>query len=291
VVLVVSILLVSFYFQAISENQLSKRYADSVRALWLAESGIAKMKSQQGLFAVSDNIDSTNYTYNVSDATRIGLSDYYTAVSTGTVAPAFGASVSRVISVTFKLIPPNASKFQYGVESTTSSEHLIYKEKNITNTENPANIAKANSTQTFEDLFGVTTATMKAGAGTYLQSRNLGNTLTVSGITWVDVTDANGLLNPSGLLQIEHLNGSGTLVICGDFKITGLGTFDGILYCIGALTMRGNPTINGTVFVESGVDMEYVDLSGSSLVNYDSAKIGAALQPLSYKQIVSWKEN
>jgi Tfp pilus assembly protein PilX len=288
VTLVLSALLASLYFQSISEKQLAKRYADSVRALWLAEAGIAKVKSNLGISSVGSYIDDPNYTYNVLTPTRIGTTDYYTVVSTGTVTSPSGGSVSRTVSVTMKLTPPNASKFPFCVETT--SDNLTYKEKNLENTENPANIAKTDSTQTFGNLFGVSTATMKAGAGTYYESRNLSNSLTVSGITWVDVTDSSGALDPSVLLQIEHLNGSGTLIICGNFKITGLGTFDGILYVIGTLTMNGNPTINGTVFAESSADIG-MDLSGSSLVKYSSSKIVAALIPLSSKQIVSWQEN
>ncbi len=288
--LVLSALLASLYFQSISENQLAKRYADSVRALWLAEAGIAKVKSNLGISSVGSYIDNPNYTYNVPTPTQIGATDYYTVVSTGTVTSPSGGSVSRTVSVTMKLSPPSALKFAYCVETT--GDDLEYKAKNLVNTEDPANIAKLNSTQTFADLFGVSKATMEAGAGTYYESRNLSGALTVNGITWVDVTDANGLLDPNGLLQIEHLNGSGTLIICGNFKITGLGTFDGILYVIGALTMRGNPTINGTVFAESSADIDIdVDISGSSLVNYESLKIAAALIPLSSKQIVSWQEN
>jgi len=288
--LILSIFLVSLYSQSISENQLAKRYADSVRAIWLAEAGIAQVKSNPGVSAASGYIDNSNYTYNVPTPSRIGATAYYTVVSTGTVTSPRGGNVSRSVSITMKLVPPSASKFAYSVETTSSS--LDYKSKNIVNTENPANIAKTGSTQTFADLFGVPTATMKAQsiqAGSYHKSKDLGNSLTVSGLTWVDVTDAGGLLDPNGELQIEHLNGSGTLVICGNFRVNGLGTFNGILYVIGTLEMQGNPTINGTVFVESSARIG-VDLTGSSLVNYDSLKIAAALIPLSSKQIVSWQE-
>ena len=288
--LVLSVLLASIYFQSINENQLAKRYADSVRALWLAEAGVAQVKSQAGVGAASGYLDSLNYTYNVSAPTRIGATNYYTVVSTGTVTQPSGGNVTRSVSVTMKLNPPSASKFAFGVETT--SDNLDYKSKNIVNTENPANIAKSDSTQTFTDLFGVPTATMKAQAvqsGTYYQSKNIGESLTVSGITWVDVTDSGGLLNPNGELHVEHLNGNGTLIICGNLEVNGVGTFDGILYVIGTLDMEGNPTINGTVFVESSARIG-VDLTGSSLVTYNSSAVSSALVPLSNKQIVSWKE-
>lgn len=290
VTLVLSALLASLYYQGISENQRAKRYADSVRALWLAEAGIAKFKSNLGISPVGSYIDNPNYTYNVTP-TRIGTTYYYTVVSTGTVTSPSGGSVSRIVRVTMQLTPPDASKFPFCVETTSDS--LTYKEKNLENTEDPANIAKTGSTQTFGSLFGISTATMEARAaeaGTYYESRNLSNSLTVSGITWVDVTDADGVLDPGGLLHIQHLNGSGILVVCGNFKIDGLGTFDGILYVIGTLNMLGDSAINGTVFAESSADIG-ADLTGSCLVKHDSDKIGGALIPLSSKQIVSWQEN
>jgi Tfp pilus assembly protein PilX len=295
--LLVSLMLIvlsgAFFFQATGESQFAKRYADSLRALWLAEAGIAEVKSRLG---VPPNISSKpldagypNYTYSVA-ASRIGLTNYYTVVATGSVAAAPGGSVSRQVSTTMKLTPPDAAKFQYGIETTASSDYLIYKPKNII----PVGSVKANSNMTFQDLFGVTTSTMKAiadAAGTYYQSRGLGSSLAVNEVAWVDVTNASGEMDPNGLLQIEHLTGSGTLVVCGDLKITGGGTFDGILYVIGSLTMRGDSRINGAVFVESSLTIEdKIDLSGNSQIKYDTQEIADALLPLASKTIVSWKE-
>jgi len=285
VTVILSLLLVSFYFQSISENQLAKRYADSVRALWLAEAGIAKVKSNLGANPASGYIDNSRYTYNVPTPTRIDSTNYYTVQSTGTVTSASGVSVSRTISVTMKLNPPSASKFQYGLETT--NHNLAYQDKNIINDEYPGQKAKKDSTQTFADLFGVSKSTMEAIAqdnGTHYTSGQFGSTINSSGITWINVTVP--------LFQIEHLNGSGVLVINGDFKLTGQGSFSGILYVIGSLTMRGNPEILGTVFVESAADVDIVDIQGSpGQIVYKSSKISDALVPLtSSKTIVSWKE-
>jgi len=286
VVLVLSGLLGAFYFQSISENQLATRYADSTRAFWLAEAGIAKVKDNLGIAGASGNIDSTNYTYNVPTPTQIGATEYYTVNSTGRVASPSGRVVTRTVSVTMQLIPPDASKLQYGIETT--STNMSYQDKNIVNTEYPGQKAKAGSILTFSDLFGVSKSTLEALA-THLTDPS--TTINASGVTWVDVTGS--------LLEIEHLNGSGVLVIEGDFKLTGSGSFDGILYVIGSLTIRGNPLINGTVFVESAADVnDPVDLQGSpGQIVYKNQAVADVFQSdafrplISSKSIVSWKSD
>jgi hypothetical protein len=285
VVLILSVLLASFYFGSINENQLANRYADSTRALWLAEAGIAEVKSKAGIGLASNFIDDTRYTYNAVP-NQLGTTNYYNVVSTGTVTSLDGKrKVKREVNATMKLIAPSAANFLYGVETT--SNDLDYKTKCIVNTENPANIAKTGSTQTFENLFGISKAEMKAKSqdqGTYL-SGDFGNTINGSGVTWVDVEP------PGALLNIEHLQGDGIVIINGNFKVNGVPSdgFDGILYVIGQLETLGNSAVNGTVFVESSAAIG-ADLSGSSLISYDSIKISNALLNLATKSIVSWKE-
>lgn len=283
VVSVLAVLLATFYFGSINENQLATRYADSTRALWLAEAGIAKVKSNAGIASANGFIDDVRYTYNAIPA-QIGATVYYNVVSTGTVTSPSGRSISRVVNATMKLVAPSSANFQYGVETT--SNVLDYKTKCIENTENPANIAKTGSTQTFDNLFGISKSEMKAisqGLGTYL-SGDFGNTINGSGVTWVDVA-------PGQTLNIQHLNGSGIVVINGNFKVNGVPTdgFDGILYIIGQLETLGNSAVNGTVFVESSAAIG-ADLSGSSLISYNSTNISNALLGVATKAIVSWKE-
>lgn len=278
----------AFFTRSINNSQLARRHVESIRALWLAEAGIAMVQSSIGIpSAVSGTFESppaTTYAYNVPAPAQLGSSNYYTVVSTGAVTS--WGTVSRTVSVTMKLVPPDASQFQYGVETTSSN--LSYQDKNIINSEYPGQKAKSNSTKSFLDLFGVPKETLEALAvtqGTHFSSSQFGNTINASGITWIEV--------PAGvLMQIEHLNGSGIVVIEGDFKITGNGRFDGILYVVGTLTMRGNPEINGTVFVESTVDEDMVDIQGSpGQVVYSSQYISNALLPLTTsKSIVSWRE-
>lgn len=285
VVLILSVLLGAFYFQSISENQLAMRYADSTRALWLAESGIAKVKSNTGIGVASDfNFDGNpRHTYNAIP-TQIGATAYYNVVSTGTITSPNGRIVSRVVNATMKLTPPSASQFQYSVETT--SNDLDYKTKCVTNPENPLNLTKTGSTQTFDNLFGISKAEMKAisqAQGTYL-SGDFGNTINATGVTWVDV-------NSGQTLDIQHLNGSGIVVINGNFKVNGVPTdgFDGILYIVGQLETLGNSAVNGSVFVESSAAIG-ADLTGSSLITYNSTYISDALLNVAAKSVVSWRE-
>lgn len=283
VALVLSGLLGAFYFQSINENQLATRDADSTRALWLAEAGIAKVKSSTGIASVSGFVDDARHTYNTAP-TQIGATNYYNVISTGTVTSPSGRIINRVVNVTMKLDPPSATQFQYGVETT--SNDLDYRAKNIENSENPANIAKTGSTQIFGNLFGMSKPEMKAiseAQGTYL-SGSFGNTINASGVTWVDVT-------PGQTLDIQHLNGSGIVIINGNFKVNGVPTdgFNGILYIIGQLETLGNCAVNGTVFVESSAAIG-ADFGGSSLIKYSSSNITSVLLTIATKSIVSWRE-
>jgi len=282
--LVFSILLVSFFVGSISESQQARFYADSTTAFWLAEAGIARVKSTLGINAVSETNFQNDSRYSfTATPQRIGTTNYYKVTSTGRVSYA-NRSISRTIIATMKLEPASATKFQYSLE--TSSNKVDYKSKNIRNSEDPTKLVKTNSTQTFSDLFGLSKDEMKALAqeqGIYL-SGDFGNSINASGITWVDVTAGT-------TLSIQHLNGSGLVIINGNFRVNGVpfDGFDGILYVIGQLEALGNATINGSVFVESSASVG-ADLTGSALVNYSSANIANALLPFATKSIVSWQE-
>lgn len=284
---VLSILLVAFYSQSINENQLATRHADSTRAYWLAEAGIAKVKSNLGITAPSDLSFGGNscYKYIVDSPTLVaGTTDHYSIVSTGTVTSSSGRIISRKVNAVMKLTSPSASQFQYGVETTSSD--LEYKDKCIENTENPANIAKTSSTQIFGNLFGISKAEMKAisqAQGTYL-SGSFGNTINASGVTWVDIA-------PGETLDIQHLNGSGIVIINGNFKVNGVpgDGFNGILYIVGQLQTLGNSVVYGTVFVESSAAIG-ADLTGSSLIKYNSTSITSALFGVATKSTTSWWE-
>ncbi|MDD5108267.1 MAG: hypothetical protein PHC29_01975 [Candidatus Omnitrophica bacterium] len=275
VTLILSLLLTAFYLQNINESNLAKRSADSTRAFWLAEAGVANAYVNFPAGA-SGALGGVNYTYNAVVTPISG--NYYTITSTGGVNRADGAVITRVITASVKIGNTNPAKFKYGIETTTELE--IKGSVDI----NPNDSSKEYSTLDFSDLFGVTKAQMQAGATHYYTPSNFG--APVNGITWIEV--------PSGqtLSVAGNLTGSGVLVINGNVRFSGTVVFDGIIYVIGTLTMAGNVTTSGSVLAESSTTVD-TTITGNVTINYDIDKITTALGAVASlnKQVVSWKSN
>lgn len=275
VTLVLSVLLGAFYFKAVSENHLARRFADSTRAFWLAEAGIAKVKGTSGLSSASGYLDDTNYTYNAVVSNITG--NYYNIVSTGVVSLPNGSNVSRTLTATIKTGTVDASKFKYGIETTTDLE--IRGSVDI----NPDDSQKENSTLIFTGLFGISKADMEVNATHIYTDSNFA--APVDGITWVNVQTGNTLTIAG------NLTGSGILVVNGNAHFSGTVTFNGIIYVIGTLTMTGTVTTNGSVLAESSTTVD-TTLNGNVTINYIPDQISDALTNVQFltKQIVSWKE-
>lgn len=275
VTLILSLLLTSFYVQNINESNLAKRFADSLRAFWLAEAGAASAYVNFPAGS-SGSLGGSNYTYNAVVSLISG--NYYTITSTGSVSRADGTVITRVITASVKTGTTDPTKFQYGIETTTELD--IRGSVDI----NPSGSAKEFSTLDFADLFGVTKAQMQAGATHSYTAANFG--APVDGITWVEVPSGD-TLNVSG-----NLTGSGVLVINGNAQFSGTVVFDGIIYVIGTLTMTGNVTTNGSVLAESSTTVD-TTITGNVTINYNPGEIADALNSVASlnKQVVSWKSN
>jgi hypothetical protein len=278
VTMVLSILVGSIYSSSVSENLQANQYVNSMRALWLAEAGIATVKANPGLNAASGYLGSTNYTYNVPSPQVVpGTNNVYWIVnSTGTVTLPNGSVVTRTLSATIKTAGADSSKFPYAIDTTTD---LITK-GNVTINGTPK---ENDNTINFNNMFSVSKTTMKAGANHLYTDSNFSTP--VDHITWVDVSSGS-MLHIAG-----NLVGSGILVVNGDMDISGTVDFDGIIYIIGALTMTGTPTVNGTVIAESSATAD-TTLAGHVTINFNLPKIEDALinVQLLNKQIVSWRE-
>lgn len=275
VTLIFSLLLTSFYVQNINENNLARRFADSVRAFWLAEAGAANAYVNFPGGA-SGALGGANYTY---DAVVTPISgNYYTITSIGSVNRAGGTAITRVITASLKTGSTDPAKFQYGIETTTELE--IKGSVDI----NPNDSSKEFSTLDFSDLFGISKAQMQAGATHSYTADNFG--APVTGITWVEVPSGE-TLNVSG-----DLSGSGVLVINGNAKFSGTVVFDGIIYVIGTLTMTGNVTTTGSILAESSTTVD-TTITGNVTINYNTSEITTALGSVASlnKQIVSWKSD
>jgi len=275
---VVSILLGSLYLGTINDNLQANQYVNSIHALWLAEAGIATVKANPGLNAASGSLGGANYTYNVPSPQVVPNTNnvYWIVTSTGTVTLPSGSSVSRTLTATIKTAGADSTKFPYAIDTTSD---LVIK-GSVTINGTPK---QSDNTINFTNMFGVSKATMKAGA-TYLYTDSNFNA-PVEGITWVDVASGN-TLKISG-----NLTGSGILVINGDVTVSGTVNFDGIIYVIGKLTMTGTVTTSGSVIAESSATAD-TTLKGNVTMNFNLSDVQNALANVEFlsKQIVAWRE-
>ncbi len=276
IILVLSVLSSSFYYKSINENNLNKRYTESIRAFGLAEAGLAEAVDHLPTFTTSGTIGNANYTYS-TQAVLTGT-NLYTITSTGSVTMPSGGTVTRRITSNVKTGTANASNFPYAIETTTD---LVIKGAV---TINPADKKKEHSTLDFAALFGSTKSDMESNATHVYTSATFG--APVDGITWVNV--------PAGftLTVAGNLAGSGILIISGNVHFSGTVDFNGIIYVIGTLTMTGTVTINGSVLAESSTTVD-TTIKGHVTLNWDQAQINTALDNvrLLTRDIVSWQES
>jgi hypothetical protein len=275
VTLILSLTLTGFYVQNINESNLGKRFADSTRAFWLAEAGLANAYINFPSGA-HDHLGGANYFYNTSVSLLGG--SYHLITSIGTVIRSDGTPLKRTIIASIKTGNTDPSKFKYGIETTT--ELNIRGSVDI----NPVGSSKEFSTLDFPDLFGVTKAQMQAGATHLYTAATFGSP--IDRITWVNV--------PLGetLTIAGSLSGSGVLVINGNVHFSGTVDFDGIIYVIGTLTMTGTVQTHGSVLAESSTTVD-TTLKGNVTINYEVAQVANALNIVAAlnKQIVSWKSD
>ncbi|TRZ96161.1 hypothetical protein D4R78_01530 [bacterium] len=276
VLLILAILMVSFFLKSISEARLANRFVNSTRAFWLAEAGIAEAKNRIPVLSSSGYIGEANYTFNAQS--QLITSGYYSILSTGTVTLPNGEVISRQLNAIVKTGQADPAKFKYAIETTTT---LVIKGRSVDI--NPDNSYKQNSALDFTDLFGYTKTDVKNNA-THLYTPS-SFTSPVDGITWVEV--------PSGqtFTLSGNLAGGGVLVVSGNTHLSGTVDFNGIIYVIGELTITGSVVINGSVLAESSADVD-TELKGNVTLNYNIPQITDALTNLGAleKDIVSWNE-
>jgi hypothetical protein len=146
---------------------------------------------------------------------------------------------------------------------------------------------------TFEDIFGMTKETLKdivintAGDDDSVTYYNGAfSNEAADGVTWVTATGPQ--------ITMNSWTGSGVLIIEGDMKITG-GSFNGLLWVVGTLTVSGNPVINGGIFVESDFTTD-TTVTGTARINKDNDSVAAASDSLQtlldsiLPRIESWTE-
>jgi len=135
-----------------------------------------------------------------------------------------------------------------------------------------------------EDIFGLTKEEME-GIST-MNYTDPSNNSDVDGITWVKFQD-----NSSFKITNTGWYGSGILIVDGDMEIAG-GTFEGIIYVFGNLTITGNPEISGSVLVQTQADTSATISTGRPLVVYNSVNVVNAFDNNLPWRVVSgsWQE-
>jgi Tfp pilus assembly protein PilX len=266
------------------ENELTRQSTDSTKAFWAAEAGIAKKVAQLPNTAaiVNEALDgNSNLTYNVPQPTLVpGYLSRWTVSSTGTCASKRG---TRDISMKRKVEVVVAGANSGGLENTVETTGTLDIGNNVTINGS----TEENSTLTFEQVFGLTEAQVKAQADR-VYTNPATNQQPVSGITWVDLTGSNkysisSTWSGSGLLIVHHADPTKVAL-----DISGQWTFTGVVWVIGKLSISGTGChITGAAFAESGSEIN--KFTGSSELSFSSTYRDSAFGLLG-TDIISWKE-
>lgn len=292
IVAVLAVIIISLFASTVHESNLSRHYANRIRAFWLAEAGIAasfaelKELSQEISQAKGCPLGNTcSYETEITKISDSGDQEqYYRIDSRGEVAFGENSVIAVNLAAIVKVEPPDASKFEHAIETTGKlvTRGRAYEINGTTNEEAELN---------FSDLFGVSKTEMKENAVYTYDETDFDSP--VSEITWVDVSSGEEL-SIAG-----NISGDGILVVSGDCHISGTIDFSGIIYVIGKLRISGNVTIDGTVLAESAADID-TTISGNVEINHDEDAIKDALGEMSdafdrpvfsSSEIVAWQQN
>ncbi len=146
---------------------------------------------------------------------------------------------------------------------------------------------------TFDNIFGKTRAELLDRPPDYSKTdASSADVDKKSGLTWITFSE-----NTEFKIEGATWSASGILVVDGgNLKMTG-GTFDGIIWVTGTLSIAGGATINGTIFVESGATVQSTEVYGNPGITYDKAQIVAALTDIgasfpteTITKTISWRD-
>ncbi len=295
VVLIVFIIGASLVLLSGNEAKKSTRSNKLNAALYVAEGGVrqAMWELDRGSYNGETDTSLGEGTFTVSVSTPAGYPDQREIISTGQI----GSSQRKVkvlcerisadvtVNSAVQCNGPVKVKGDSEISGGTLTAILvpigttpqIQKEENVTGAGAvPPAASWGNAIfPSFEDTFGVTMSSMSALAATHYT--NPGNNPTCHGITWVD---GNVTLNSTW-------NGSGILIVNGDFDMSGGAVFNGVIYVLGAVTMHGNCLIHGALLCAGSSEMNFN--AGTPRVEYDALSIIAAGNLFPF-HLLTWQE-
>lgn len=294
IIVVLIILSAGIVSSSISERVITQRSNASLKAFWAAEAGVAKSASQlPTVTALSEDDLEQNSTnrlqYDVLEPTLVeGYTDRWMITSTGRYILNQTPIERRVVAIVEI----------FGLTSAIETTGDL----NIGNNVTINGTYEESSSLIFEDVFGMSKDAVKALVDPANYELNPGTNWQPTGgmqndFVWVDVTGNNKYVissdwSGSGLLIVDGSGLSGAERVALD--ISG-GTFTGLIWVIGKLSISGNPTITGALFAESGADVEN-KLTGTATLTFSSSDRDNALALLGLDldlagvNILSWQE-
>ncbi len=292
-------------FIALSNNELRmvKRQSESTRAFYIAEGGFERARSDlekdddwtdgeiAGTTYDKSNVDADGYyLLNYDSATRTSLGGEFTIRLkdiTGEVFEIWVKSQGVFNNLSRTIVGMVQSSRRLGNPAGVTSAIEAEGEIDVKGSAEVNGDILEETNLSFEDIFGATVEEMRQIAqthysDTYYTTAFSNNTATQ--VTWIESNDDDPEITTTGW------NGSGILIVEDDLRITG-GTFNGVIWVIGSLTISGNPTINGGIFVQCSVDTD-TSVKGNATVNYDSTAVGNAFYVLTLlpSGIEDWQE-
>ncbi|MCX5701912.1 MAG: pilus assembly PilX N-terminal domain-containing protein [Candidatus Omnitrophica bacterium] len=316
VVMVLSILLSSFFFKSANENNLVRRYISSTKAFWVAEGGIAEAILDLPSTCTSSTTNSPPYIggysfqTNTTCRTTIESINYFDINSTGIVG-----DIRRTLNTVVTKGANSPNNFQFAIQATNNicfggggqckcpkdatcpptlpnlgADPNKYLEPNYSPSvsgcgESPFHpcYQRYDPSMNTQALFGYKIEDLNSIATHYTSAPE-----TISGVTAIDPSD--------GTAKITSGTGAGFLIINGNAEFGGNYVFEGIILVTGALTAKGNGNIelHGSVIVLGETDTtDYIN--GSPLLYWELEQITNALDVLndaanSLVTIVAWKE-
>jgi hypothetical protein len=261
--LILTILGFSVLIVASNEITLTRKDINKTKAFYLAEAGLG--------MAISD-LPNTN-----SFSGTLGNGEYDVTI---TPVSAYRWTIESVGSVN---MATRRIRVVIGPDITTAM--MVSGGLDIKGNAEVNGDVVENTTPIFEDVFGVTKTEMQDNA-TYKYTNPPNNEMPVEEITWIN--------NNFKITKTGSWVGSGIMIVNGDLDMTG-GTFNGVIWVIGKLSISGNPVINGSIFVEGSVTVD-TTVTGTAVVSFDQAAIGDAFSNLSTfpvsprPAVLSWQE-
>lgn len=284
---------------SVSERFITQRYVESTQAFWLAEAGVAQALLQ--LKSDFNNLNSIAPTplgqgqYSLDTIIVEGSNRRVTAH--GFLPSQAAPHVERIITVLVQSsgsTTGNPELITYAIE--TSGTLKITGSVEI----EPSGSSHANSTLTFEQVFGMTEDQVRAiavsseaqGTG-HVYIDPPANQQPVNGITWVDLTGGNKYSISS------NWSGSGLLIVNSNgndvaLDISGGWHFTGMIWVTGRVKISGTTEIEGAIFARSSIDAES-SLSGNAEIEFDSQEVTSAFNLLGGSGsgelgVLSWRE-